>query len=157
MTESGAARPGDSQGRNLLHEKPRGDPCLADVTPVDREDHARWAGRAAARSQSKLRRGEEERVTLGSGVLESMRSNWMRWSIRRGTTRLTGVTLNSPHDKSADKRQSLETKPISRGTERSYGACGEDVATSSLQSNRMECRDAPAERLEQVPRRPGPK
>ena len=24
--------------------------------------------------------------------------------------------LNSPHDKSADKRQSLETKPISRGT-----------------------------------------
>jgi hypothetical protein len=33
MTESGAARPGDSQGRNLLHEKPRGDPCLADVDP----------------------------------------------------------------------------------------------------------------------------
>src|SRR5215469_7819048 len=33
------------------------------------------------------------------------------------------------------------------GTGRSYGACGEDVATSSLQSNRMECRDAPAERL----------
>jgi hypothetical protein len=26
---------------------------------------------------------------------------------------------NSPHDKSADKRQSLETKPISRGTESS--------------------------------------
>src|SRR6516164_10722073 len=26
MTESGAARPGDSQGRNLLHETPRGDP-----------------------------------------------------------------------------------------------------------------------------------
>jgi hypothetical protein len=25
--------------------------------------------------------------------------------------------LNSPHDKSADERQSLETKPISRGTE----------------------------------------
>jgi hypothetical protein len=32
MTESGAARPGDSQGRNLLHEKPRGDPRLADVS-----------------------------------------------------------------------------------------------------------------------------
>src|SRR5258707_5558941 len=29
MTESGAARPGDSQGRNLLHEKPWGDPRLA--------------------------------------------------------------------------------------------------------------------------------
>jgi hypothetical protein len=27
--------------------------------------------------------------------------------------------LYSPHDKSADKRQSLETKPISRGTESS--------------------------------------
>ena len=27
--------------------------------------------------------------------------------------------LNLPHDKSADKRQSLETKPISRGTESS--------------------------------------
>jgi hypothetical protein len=27
--------------------------------------------------------------------------------------------LNSPRDKSADKRQSLETKPISRGTESS--------------------------------------
>src|ERR1700738_1230937 len=37
MTESGAARPGDSQGRNLLHEKPRGNPRLADVAPVDRE------------------------------------------------------------------------------------------------------------------------
>src|ERR1700745_919770 len=33
MTASGAARPGDSQGRNLLHEKPRGDPRLADVAP----------------------------------------------------------------------------------------------------------------------------
>src|SRR5262252_4454379 len=30
MTESGAARPGDSQERNLLHEKPRRDPRLAD-------------------------------------------------------------------------------------------------------------------------------
>jgi hypothetical protein len=27
--------------------------------------------------------------------------------------------LNSPHDKSADERQSLETKPISRRTESS--------------------------------------
>jgi hypothetical protein len=35
MTESGTARPGDSQGRNLLHEKPRGDPRLADVAPVE--------------------------------------------------------------------------------------------------------------------------
>jgi hypothetical protein len=41
-------------------------------------------------------------------------------------------------------------------TRRCYGAGGEDVATSSLHEP-MECRDAPAERPEQVPRRPGPK
>jgi hypothetical protein len=40
--------------------------------------------------------------------------------------------LNSPHDKSADERQSLETKPISRGTESSNPApsSGESVANS---------------------------
>jgi hypothetical protein len=43
-----------------------------------------------------------------------------------------------------------------RGTDRSYGVGGEEVATSSLHLT-MECRDAPAERPEQVPRRPGPK
>ena len=32
MAESGAARPGDSQGRNLLHEKPWGDPCSPTLT-----------------------------------------------------------------------------------------------------------------------------
>src|SRR5690348_16162727 len=67
ITESGAARPGDSQGRNLLYEKPRGDPRLADVAPVDREALTRWAGRAPARPQSKLRCGGGERATLGSG------------------------------------------------------------------------------------------
>jgi hypothetical protein len=36
-------------------------------------------------------------------------------------TSLIGA-LNSPHDKSADKQQSLETKPISRGTESSNPA-----------------------------------
>ena len=40
------------------------------------------------------------------------------------------------------------------GTERFYGAGGEEMATSSLHEP-MECRDAPAERLEQIPRRPG--
>src|ERR1700731_1182723 len=49
MTESGAACPGDSQGRNLLHEKPRGDPRFADVAPVDGGAPAQWAGRATAR------------------------------------------------------------------------------------------------------------
>jgi hypothetical protein len=41
--------------------------------------------------------------------------------------------LNSPHDKSADERQSLETKPISRGTESSnpVPSSGESGANSS--------------------------
>src|SRR6516164_7447044 len=110
MTESGAARPGDSQGRNLLHEKPRGDPHLADVAPVDREAHARWAGRAAARPQSKLRCGGGDRATLGSGGARKYGCD------QTGCGGLSGVeqpasligALNSPHDKSADKRQSLE-------------------------------------------------
>jgi hypothetical protein len=72
MTESGAARTGDSQGCNLLREKPRGDPRFADVAPVDREAHAQWAGLAAARPQSKLRCGGGERATLAPAVLESM-------------------------------------------------------------------------------------
>src|SRR6266478_1937433 len=42
------------------------------------------------------------------------------------------------------------------GTERRYGAGGEEMATSSRASNRWSASDAPAERLEQVPRRPGP-
>jgi hypothetical protein len=50
----------------------------------------------------------------------------------------------------------VETLIVSRGTERCYGAGGEDMATSSLHLT-MECRDAPAKRLEQVARRPGPK
>src|SRR6516162_10846796 len=86
--------------------------------------------------QAALRRRRAGDAWLGRGSKVWMRSNRMPWSIRRGTTRLTGVALNSPHDKSADKRQRLETKPISRGTERCYGAGGDDVATSSLELNR---------------------
>jgi hypothetical protein len=37
-----------------------------------------------------------------------------------------------------------------------YGAGGEEMAPSSL-CEPMECPDAPAERFEQVPRRPGPR
>ena len=72
--------------------------------------------------------------------------------------------LNSPHDKSADEKQSLVTKPISPGTERRYGAGGEGVATSSLHLTdgvpRCPSRTTPAfarAGSEQVPRRPGPK
>src|SRR5207302_862931 len=71
MTKSGAARPGDSQGRNLLPEKPRGDPRLTDVAPVDREAHARWAGRAAARNPSCVA-AEESGRRSARAVLESV-------------------------------------------------------------------------------------
>src|SRR6202030_3942282 len=58
MTESGPARPGDSQGRNLPHEEPPPSSHGADVPPVDREAQAR-VGRAAARKRSRLRRGSD--------------------------------------------------------------------------------------------------
>ena len=77
------------------------------------------ASRRPTAIQAALRRRRAGDAWLGRGSKVWMRSNRMPWSIRRGTTRLTGVALNSPHDKSADKRQSLETKPISRGTESS--------------------------------------
>ena len=44
--------------------------------------------------------------------------------------------LNSPHDKSADKRQSLETKPISRGTESSNPPPSSDESANHLSSHR---------------------
>src|SRR5271155_1618308 len=47
----------------------------------------------------------------------------------------------------------LETLVVPRGTERCYGAGGEEMAPSSLREP-MECPDAPAKRLEQVPERP---
>jgi hypothetical protein len=42
--------------------------------------------------------------------------------------------LNSPHDKSADERQSLETKPISRGTESSNPVPSSGESTANLAS-----------------------
>jgi hypothetical protein len=47
------------------------------------------------------------------------------------------------------------TEFLRGGTNRCYGAGDEKMATSSLHLT-MECRDAPAERLEQIPRHPGP-
>jgi hypothetical protein len=49
-----------------------------------------------------------------------------------------------------------ELRALASGTERCYGAGGEEMAPSSLREP-MECPDAPAERLEQVPRRRGPR
>ena len=75
--------------------------------------------RRPAAIRASLRRRKAGDAWLGRCSKVWMRSNWMRWSIGRGTTRLAIIALNSPHDKSAAKRQSLETKPISRGTESS--------------------------------------
>ena len=83
--------------------------------------HARWAGRAAARPQSKLRCGGGERATFGSGGARKYgcdQTGCGGLSVVEQPASLIGA-LNSPHDKSADERQSLETKPISRGTESS--------------------------------------
>jgi hypothetical protein len=65
-------------------------PRLAEVAPVDREAHARWAGRAAAQLQSKLRCGGEERATVGSGGARNYGCDQTGWSgLSVGTTRRT--------------------------------------------------------------------
>jgi hypothetical protein len=105
MTKSGAARPGDSQGRNLLHEKPRGDPRLADVARRSRRPCS--MGRPSRRPQSKLRCGGVERATLGSGGARKWgcdQPGCGGLSVVEQPASLIGA-LNSPHDKSADKRQ----------------------------------------------------
>ena len=94
--------------------------------------HARWAGRAAARSQSKLRCGGGDRATFGSGGARKYgcdQTGCGGLSVVEQAASLIGA-LNSPHDKSADERQSLETKPISRGTESSnpVPSSGESIA-----------------------------
>src|SRR5271169_1227762 len=78
----------------------------------------------------------------------------------------TGSSNPAPYSREAANSRSLTKAhadrssarpPASRqggGTERCYGAGGEEMAPSSLREP-MECPDAPAERLEQVPRRPG--
>src|SRR6516165_9195470 len=120
MTESGAARPGDSQGRNLLQKHLR--EILASQTSHRRSrSQARWAGRAAVHPQSMLRCGGGERATFGSGGARKYgcdQTGFGGLSVAEQPASLIGA-LNSPHDKSADERQSLETKPISRGTESS--------------------------------------
>src|SRR6202011_929110 len=116
---------------------------LASQTPHPSIEKPCSMGRPSRRPtaiQAALRRRRAGDVWLGRSSKVWMRSNCMQWSIRRGTAHLTdrrpqfavcsGLSvveqptsligaLNSPHDKSADERQSLETKPISRGTESS--------------------------------------
>jgi hypothetical protein len=102
--------------------------------------HARWAGRAAARPQSKLRCGGGERATFGSGGARKYGCNQTGCgglSVVEQPASLIGA-LNSPHDKSADERQGLETKPISRGTESSnpVPSTGESANHRSLNIGR---------------------
>jgi hypothetical protein len=63
---------------------------------------------------------EESGRRLARAVLESMdpiKLDAVVYPLEQPAALISA--LNSPHDKSADKRQSLETKPISRGTESS--------------------------------------
>ena len=65
--------------------------------------------------------GGGERATFGSGGARKYgcdQTGCGGLSVVEQPASLIGA-LNSPHDKSADERQSLETKPISRGTESS--------------------------------------
>src|SRR6516162_5766123 len=110
MTESGAARPGDSQGHNLL-QKHLGEILPSQTSQPSTENHARWAGRAATRPQSKLRCGGGERATFGSGGARKYgcdQTGCGGLSVVEQPASLIGA-LNSSHDKSADERQSLET------------------------------------------------
>jgi hypothetical protein len=73
---------------------------------------------------------------LARAVLESMdaiKTGGGGLSVVEQPASLIGA-LNSPHDKSADTRQSLETKPISRGTESSNPApsSGESVSRGDM-------------------------
>ena len=90
MTESGAAPPGDSQGRNLL-QKHLGE-ILASQTSHPSIEKPCSMGRPSRRPtaiQAALRRRRAGDVWLGRCSKVWMRLNWMRWSIRRGTARLT--------------------------------------------------------------------
>ena len=84
--------------------------------------HARWAGRRPTAIQAALRR--RMRATLGWGGARKYRcdqTGCSGLSLMQQPASSIGA-VNSPHDKSAEKRQSLETKLISRGTEGSNPA-----------------------------------
>jgi len=84
------------------------------------------------RPQPKLRCGGGERARLGSRGARKYgcdQTGCGGQSVVEQPTSLIG-TLNPQHDKSANKRRSLETKPIPRGTESSNSApsSGESIA-----------------------------
>src|SRR5258708_32456116 len=65
--------------------------------------------------------------------------------------RLRGLTLKSPALRaSSTPVWTIRTGRVRNRPKRCYGAGGEEMAPSSL-CEPMECPDAPAERLEQVP------
>ena len=73
-------------------------------------------GRRASAIQAALRRRRAGDAWLGQCSKVWMRSTGCSGlSVMEQHASLIGA-LNSPHDKSVDKRQRLETKPISRGT-----------------------------------------
>src|SRR5882672_6700950 len=121
MTESGAARPGDSQGRNLL-QKHLGE-ILASQTSHPSIEKPCSMGRPSRRPtaiQAALRRRRAGDVWLGRcSKYGCDQTGCGGLSVVEQPASLIGA-LNSPHAKSADERQGLETKPISRGTESSY-------------------------------------
>jgi hypothetical protein len=72
MTESGAARPGDSQGRNLLQKHLGEILALADVAPVDREDMLDGQAEPPPDRNPSCVPAEESGRRLARAVLESM-------------------------------------------------------------------------------------
>jgi hypothetical protein len=101
--------------------KTRGDPRLADVAPVDREAMLDGQAEPPPDRNPSCVAAEESGRRLARAVLESMdaiKQDAVVYPSWNSPPSLIGA-LNSPHDKSADERQSLKTKPISRGTESS--------------------------------------
>jgi hypothetical protein len=76
--------------------------------------------------------------------------------IRASTSSGAATALAVDHNRASSTSDGGGGSAQGSVAERCYGAGGEEMAASSLHLT-MECRNAPAERLEQVPRRPGPK
>jgi hypothetical protein len=92
-------------------------PRLAEVHPSIEKPMLDEQGEPPPNRNPSCVAAEESGRRLARAVLESMdaiKLDAVVYPLEQPAA-LIGA-LNSPHDKSADKRQSLETKPISRGT-----------------------------------------
>jgi hypothetical protein len=92
------------------------DPRLADVAPVDREAMLDGQAEPPPDRNPSCVAAEESGRRLARAVLESMDAIKLDAVVYPSWNKPASLIggLNSPHDKSADERQSLETKPISR-------------------------------------------